>query len=76
MNATQQAGHCINDHHRAAGMKQLHDLGYKTFAQDEASCVVFGMPKEAISRGAIDEVASLDEIAGRILLHLGYDEEV
>jgi chemotaxis response regulator CheB len=34
------------------------------------------MPKEVISRGAIDEVAPLDEIAGRILLHLGYDEEV
>jgi two-component system chemotaxis response regulator CheB len=60
----------------AAGLKVLHDLGSKTFAQDEASCVVFGMPKEAIARGAVDEVAPLDEIAGRILLHLGYDEEV
>jgi two-component system, chemotaxis family, protein-glutamate methylesterase/glutaminase len=60
----------------ATGMKQLHDLGYKTFAQNEKSCVVFGMPKEAIARGAVDEILPLDEMAGRILLHLGYDEDV
>lgn len=59
----------------ATGMTQLHELGSKTFAQDEASCVVFGMPKEAIARGAVDEVLPLDEIAGRILLHLGYTQE-
>jgi two-component system, chemotaxis family, protein-glutamate methylesterase/glutaminase len=59
----------------AAGLKVLHDLGYKTFAQDEKSCVVFGMPKEAIARGAVDVVAPIGEIAGRILLHLGYSEE-
>lgn len=59
----------------AIQMKQLHDLGHKTFAQDKASCVVFGMPKEAIERGAVDEVLPLDEIAGRILLHLGYTQE-
>ncbi len=59
----------------ATGMKQLHELGSKTFAQDEKSCVVFGMPKEAIARGAVDEILPLDEIAGRILLHLGYTQE-
>jgi two-component system chemotaxis response regulator CheB len=59
----------------AAGLKVLHDLGYKTFAQDEKSCVVFGMPKEAIARGAADEIAPLNEIANRILEHLGYIEE-
>lgn len=51
----------------AAGLKLLHDQGCKTYAQDKASCVVFGMPKEAIERGATDEVLPLDEIAERIL---------
>ena len=56
----------------AAGLKLLHDKGCKTFAQNKASCVVFGMPKEAIERGAADEVLPLDEIAERILGELGY----
>ena len=51
----------------AAGLKLLHDQGCKTFAQDKASCVVFGMPKEAIGLGAADEVVSIDEMAERIL---------
>jgi two-component system chemotaxis response regulator CheB len=41
--------------------------GARTIAQDEESCIVFGMPKHAISRGAADEVAALDEIPSRIL---------
>ena len=41
--------------------------GAATVAQDEASCVVFGMPKEAIERGSVDEVVSLDRIAPAIL---------
>ena len=56
----------------AAGLKLLHDQGCKTFAQDKASCVVFGMPKEAIERGAADEVLPLDEMSNRILEILGY----
>ena len=51
----------------AAGLKLLHDQGCKTFAQSKDSCVVFGMPKEAIERGAADEVLPLDEMAERIL---------
>ena len=51
----------------ARGMKQLHDGGARTIAQDEASCVVFGMPKEAIKLGAADEVMPLDRIAAAIL---------
>ena len=47
----------------ARGMQQLHDLGVRTLAQDEASCVVFGMPMEAIKRGAVDEVLPLDAMA-------------
>jgi two-component system, chemotaxis family, protein-glutamate methylesterase/glutaminase len=56
----------------AAGLKVLHDLGCKTYAQDQASCVVFGMPKEAIERGAVDEVLPLDEMTAHILEDLGY----
>ena len=50
----------------ARGMKQLHDLGVRTLAQDEASCVVFGMPKEAIRLGAVDQVMPLDAMAAAI----------
>lgn len=46
----------------ADGMKEMHDNGAQTIAQDEASCVVFGMPKEAIARGGVDHVVSLDRI--------------
>ena len=53
----------------AAGMKTLHDAGGLTLAQDEASCVVFGMPKEAIALGAVQRIVPLDYIA-RILHEL------
>lgn len=51
----------------AEAMKVMHDAGAATIAQDEASCVVFGMPKEAIAAGGVDEVVPLDGIAARIL---------
>jgi len=51
----------------ARGMKAMHDRGARTVAQDEASCVVFGMPMEAIKLGAVDEVRPLSEVAGAIL---------
>jgi two-component system chemotaxis response regulator CheB len=51
----------------ARGMKLLHDKGARTVAQDEASCVVFGMPKEAIALGAVDEVIPLNQVARTIL---------
>lgn len=50
----------------ARGMKQLHELGVRTLAQDEASCVVFGMPMEAIKLGAVDEVLPLDGMADAV----------
>ncbi|GGP22732.1 protein-glutamate methylesterase/protein-glutamine glutaminase [Silvimonas iriomotensis] len=50
----------------AQGLKEMHDTGATTYAQDEASCVVFGMPKEAIELGGVDEVIGLDRIAGLI----------
>lgn len=51
----------------ARGMKLLHDGGARTVAQDEASCVVFGMPKEAIKLGGVDQVLPLDRVAAAIL---------
>jgi two-component system chemotaxis response regulator CheB len=51
----------------ARGMKLLHDKGARTVAQDEASCVVFGMPKEAIALGGVDEVMPLGQVARAIL---------
>lgn len=49
-----------------AGMSLLKDSGCMTIAQDEASCAVFGMPKEAIQAGVVDLVAPLDAIAAEI----------
>ncbi|WP_206434479.1 protein-glutamate methylesterase/protein-glutamine glutaminase [Iodobacter ciconiae] len=46
----------------ARGLKELHDTGAHTYAQDEASCVVFGMPKEAIKLEASDEIIALERI--------------
>lgn len=54
----------------AAGMLEMHAAGARTIAQDEESCVVFGMPKEAIARGGVDEVVPLGEIAGRLVAWL------
>ena len=51
----------------ARGMKEMHDAGAKTIAQDEASCVVFGMPKEAIKLGATDQIIALDQIPAAIV---------
>jgi len=50
----------------AASMLELRQAGARTIAQDEASCVVFGMPREAIRLGAAEVVLPLDQIAGRI----------
>jgi two-component system chemotaxis response regulator CheB len=50
-----------------AGTRMLKRSGSFTIAQDEASCVVFGMPREAIQAGVIDTVVPLDQIAGAIL---------
>jgi two-component system chemotaxis response regulator CheB len=51
----------------ARGLKELRQTGARTFAQDEASCVVFGMPKEAIKLGGVDQVIGLAEIAGVVM---------
>jgi len=51
----------------AEGLRAMKDAGARTLAQDEATCVVFGMPKEAIARGAVDRVLPLPRIAQAIL---------
>jgi len=55
----------------AKGMKELKDTGAYTIAQDEASCVVFGMPQEAIKHGGVDKVLSLDKIAPEMIRACG-----
>jgi two-component system chemotaxis response regulator CheB len=51
----------------ARGMLEMHNAGAHTIAQDEATCVVFGMPKEAIALGAVDKVVPLEKIAPLIV---------
>lgn len=51
----------------ARGLLAMRNRGAHTIAQDEASCVVFGMPREAIALGAAAEVVPLDRIADRLL---------
>ena len=51
----------------AAGLLEMRSAGATTLGQDEASCVVFGMPREAAARGAIDELVSLAGLSERIL---------
>jgi len=51
----------------ARGLKEMLDAGARTLAQDEASCVVFGMPREAIRLGAAQQTVSLDEIPEHIV---------
>ena len=54
----------------AAGMLNMKNAGAYNFAQDETSCVVFGMPKEAIAVGGVDEIHPLHELPGHVLNHL------
>jgi two-component system chemotaxis response regulator CheB len=54
----------------AKAMKEMRDAGSYNYVQDEASCIVFGMPREAILHGAADEVLPLTEIATALLTRL------
>jgi len=53
----------------AAGLLKMREAGARTVAQDEKSCIVFGMPKEAIKLGAVDKVVPLNSI-GKTVLHM------
>jgi two-component system chemotaxis response regulator CheB len=54
----------------AKAMKEMRDAGSYNLVQDEASCVVFGMPREAIAHGAANEVLPLSQIAPRLMERL------
>jgi two-component system chemotaxis response regulator CheB len=51
----------------ADGLLEMRRAGAATIAQDERSCIVFGMPKEAIALGGVDEVVPLEAIPAAIL---------
>jgi len=57
----------------ARALKEMHDAGAPTIAQDEASCIVFGMPMEAIKLGAVDRVLPLNRITAAIV---NYDKGI
>lgn len=50
----------------AQGMLEMHRAGAYTIAQNEETCVVYGMPKEAVAQGGVDEIRPIGQIAGRI----------
>ncbi len=54
----------------AQGMLKMKEAGAHNFAQDEASCVVFGMPREAIAVGAVHQTGALSDLPGMVLNHL------
>jgi two-component system chemotaxis response regulator CheB len=55
----------------AKGLKEMHDMGARTVGQDEDSCVVYGMPKEALKLGAVDKELALGRIAHEIVAYGG-----
>jgi two-component system chemotaxis response regulator CheB len=59
----------------ASGLLAMRQAGARTLAQDEESCVVFGMPREAIRLGAAQEIAPLQDISARIMTILQTREQ-
>lgn len=55
----------------ARGMKEMEQAGAYNFAQDEATCVVYGMPNEAVKHGGVHESVPLSRIAGSVLKRVG-----
>jgi len=51
----------------AHGLLEMHECGAATLAQNEATCIVYGMPKEAVKLGGVDEQVRLDQIAQKIM---------
>ncbi len=54
----------------AAGMLEMRNAGAYNVAQDEASCVVYGMPKEAVAHGGVHEILPLHQIGPHVLARL------
>jgi two-component system chemotaxis response regulator CheB len=59
----------------ANAMLEMRQAGAYNFAQDEETCVVFGMPKEAIAVGAVDEIVPILDMAQRVLSRLSQSGE-
>jgi two-component system chemotaxis response regulator CheB len=57
----------------AKGLLEMKETGAQTIAQDEATCVVFGMPGEAVKLGAASEVLPLQKIPGRVISLMASD---
>ena len=55
----------------AAGLLEMRIAGARTVAQDEDSCVVYGMPKEAVKRGGVERTVTLGLIGREIMAQLG-----
>jgi two-component system chemotaxis response regulator CheB len=53
----------------ARGMKEMFDAGATTLAQDEASCVVYGMPKEAVKLGGVERSVALSAMPAQIVAY-------
>ncbi len=53
----------------ARGMKEMHEIGAQTVAQDAETCVVYGMPAEAVKLGAVDHIVPLQHIPAMIVKH-------
>jgi two-component system, chemotaxis family, protein-glutamate methylesterase/glutaminase len=51
----------------ASGLKEMHDTGARTLGQNEATCVVYGMPAVAMKRGAVDKEVALEKISNEII---------
>jgi len=56
----------------AAGLLEMRNAGAATLGQDEATCVVYGMPKEAVKRGAVERSVPLQGISREIQQQLAY----
>ncbi|SHF55788.1 two-component system, chemotaxis family, response regulator CheB [Modicisalibacter ilicicola DSM 19980] len=54
----------------AAGLLEMRQAGAHTLAQSEASCVVYGMPREAVALGGAMEIVDIDQMAGQIVHHV------
>lgn len=54
----------------AQGMLEMKQAGAYNFAQNEASCVVYGMPKEAVAAGGVDEIVALQDISRKVLAYI------
>lgn len=55
----------------SVGMKEMFDAGAWTIAQDEQSCIVYGMPCEAVKKGGVKEIVPLEKIAGAVMAAVG-----